>query len=168
MILKYKTKTPVIEEGCFIAKNATIIGDVTLHKEASVWFGSVVRADKACIEIGAYSNIQDNCTLHTDPDHHIEIGNYVTVGHQAIIHGCTIEDETLIGMGSTILNGAHIGKHCIIGANALITENMQVPDGSVVVGCPGKIIKQVSDRQRAHIIENAREYALLKEDYKED
>ena len=106
--------------------------------------------------------------LHTDPNHTIEIGAHVTVGHQAILHGCHIEDETLIGMGSTILNGAHIGKHCIIGANALITENMQIPDNSVVVGCPGKVIKQVSEEQIAHILDNAKEYVQLKEEYREE
>ena len=90
------------------------------------------------------------------------------MGHQAILHGCHNEDETLIGMGSTILNGAHIGKHCIIGANALITENMQIPDNSVVVGCPGKVIKQVSEEQIAHILDNAKEYVQLKEEYREE
>ena len=168
MIKRYKQMEPVLKKGVYLAETATVIGDVILEEDVSVWFGSVIRADKASIHIGQCSNIQDNCMLHTDPNHTIKIGKNVTVGHQAILHGCHIEDESLIGMGSTILNGAHVGKHCIIGANALITENMQIPDNSVVVGCPGKIIKQVSEEQIAHILDNASEYVKLKEDYREE
>lgn len=167
MIHAYRKYSPQIDATCFIADNATIIGDVTLQAGASVWFGSVIRGDKDHIEIGKGSNIQDNCTLHTDPNHVLTIGNHVTIGHNAILHGCHIEDEVLIGMGAIILNGAHIGSHSIIGAGALVTENMQIPENSIVVGCPARIMKQVSAVQIQDIIENAKHYAELGKEYKE-
>lgn len=167
MILQYNNHIPKIDTSCYISSNSTIIGNVYLHKNASVWFGAVIRGDQDKIEIGEDSNIQDNCTLHTDPNHHLYIGNRVSVGHNATLHGCHIEDEVLIGMGATILNGATIGKHCIIGANALVMENMNIPDGSVVVGCPCKIIKQTSKEQILNILHNAKHYSELGKEYKE-
>lgn len=124
MIQTYRNHTPRIDATCFVADNATIIGDVTMKADASVWFGSVIRGDKDHIEIGEGSNIQDNCTLHTDPQHVLTIGKHVTVGHNAILHGCHIEDEVLIGMGAIILNGAHIGSHSIIvaGYNKIVED----------------------------------------------
>ena len=161
MLLQYKEHIPKIDSSCYISSNASIIGNVSIHKNASVWFSAVIRGDQDCIEIGEYSNVQDNCTLHTDPKHQLYIGKRVSVGHNAILHGCHIEDEVLVGMGATILNGAVIGKHCIIGANALVTENMKIPEGSVVVGCPCKVIKQISQQQILSIIQNAEHYATL-------
>lgn len=167
MILNYKNKKPQIDESCYISSNAVIIGDVLMEKGASVWFHSVIRGDKDCILIGENSNIQDNCTLHTDPNHILRIGSNVTVGHNAVIHGAIIEDEVLIGMGAIILNGAVIGKHSVIGAGALIKEGMQIPAGSLVVGCPGKIIKETSESMICEILENAEHYVKLGQEYKE-
>lgn len=166
MIMKYKEITPNIDASCFIADNATIIGDVTLEEGASVWFQSVIRGDKDHIQVGKMSNVQDHCTLHTDPNHILIIGKYVTIGHHAILHGATIEDSCLIGMGAIVLNGAHIGKHCIIGAGALVKEYQVIPENSVVVGNPAKIIKQISKEQIAHIEENAHHYQALSQEYK--
>lgn len=167
MILNYKDKKPQIDKSCYISSNATIIGDVHMEKGATVWFHSVIRGDKDQIIIGENSNIQDNCTLHTDPNHILRIGKNVTVGHNAVLHGATIEDEVLIGMGAIVLNGAVIGKHSIIGAGALVKEGMVIPPRSLVVGCPGKVIKEISDEAILEILENAKHYAELGQEYKE-
>ncbi|MEF2782601.1 gamma carbonic anhydrase family protein [Erysipelotrichaceae bacterium HCN-30851] len=167
MIIAYRGKKPVIAEDSYLSKNATIIGDVTLEKGSSVFFHTVVRGDKDAIFIGENSNIQDNCTLHTDPGHELKIGKCVTVGHNAILHGCIIEDEVLIGMGAIILNEAVIGKHSIIGAGAVVTQGQIIPENSLVVGCPAKIIKQVNAAQVEEIKENALHYAELGREYKE-
>ena len=166
MILAYKEHTPQLHEDSYVSSNATIIGDVTLAKGASVWFHTVIRGDKDAIVIGEDSNIQDNCTLHTDPKHQLLIGKRVTVGHNAVLHGCTIEDEALIGMGAIVLNGAHIGSHSMIGAGALVKEGQQIPEHSLVVGCPAKIIRMTSEEQVADILENAQHYAALGREYK--
>lgn len=166
MIIPFKKIHPAIHQSCFVASNATVIGNVVMKKGSSVWFGTVVRADNDQIMIGEQSNIQDNCTLHTDVNHQIHIGKRVTVGHNVIIHGSVIEDEVLIGMGAVILNGAHVGKHSIIGANALILENQIIPTNSVVVGNPARVIKKISDEQLMHILENAVHYEQLGNEYK--
>ena len=142
----------------WVAPNATIIGDVTLEKNTSIWFNAVLRGDIENIYIGEGSNIQDGSVLHTDPDCPLKIGRNVTVGHMVMLHGCTIGDNSLIGIGAVILNKAKIGKNCIIGANALITENKVIPDNSLVVGSPGKIVRQVSDEESKLITENAIHY----------
>lgn len=166
MIKDYKDKHPQIHESCFVASDAVVIGEVSLAKDSSVWFGSVIRGDMDEILIGEGTNIQDNCTLHTDPNHRMHIGKRVTIGHNAIVHGACIEDDVLIGMGATILNGARIGKGSIIGAGALIVEHQVVPAGSVVVGCPGKVIKQISEQQYADNLDNASHYIELAKEYK--
>lgn len=137
---------------------ATVLGDVILEKDVSIWYGSVVRGDADRIEIREGSNIQDLCVIHVDAGHPVCIGKRVTVGHRAIIHGCTIEDEVMIGMGAIVMNGAHIGTHTIIGAGALIPENTVIPPNSIVVGCPGKVIKSITTEQIQHIKENAEHY----------
>lgn len=167
MILSYKGKHPDIAESCYVSGNATVIGDVTLEPHVSVWFHTVIRGDKDHIHIQEYSNIQDNCTLHTDPTHVMKIGKRVTVGHNAVLHGAIIEDEVLIGMGAIVLNGAHIGSGSIIGAGALVTENQVIPPNSVAVGCPAKVIKSSDEAARQEIIDNALHYAHLGEEYKE-
>lgn len=166
MIQSFLSNQPQIHDTCFIAENATIIGNVIIDEQASVWFQAVIRADLDQIIIGKGSNIQDHVTLHTDTNYRLTIGKDVTVGHRAIIHGATIEDEVLIGMGATILNGAVIGKHSIIGANALIPEGCVIPENSIVVGCPGKIIKQITPQQIQIIKHNAKEYQNLAIIYK--
>jgi carbonic anhydrase/acetyltransferase-like protein (isoleucine patch superfamily) len=142
----------------FIAPNATLIGAVTIEDKASIWFNVVIRADKDLIHIGEGSNIQDGAVLHIDPGFPLTIGRLVTVGHKAILHGCTIGDGSLIGINAVVLNGAKIGRGCLIGANALITENMLVPDGSMVLGSPGKIVRTLDETARQALIESAQGY----------
>ncbi len=152
-------------EAHFIAANATLVGSVVLQPNASIWFNVVIRADNDVIVVGEDSNIQDGAVLHTDAGVPLQIGRGVTVGHKAMLHGCTIGDYSLIGINAVVLNGAKIGKHCLIGANALIPERMEIPDGSLVIGSPGKIKRTLSDGERrmleasaAHYVHNARRY----------
>lgn len=149
----------------FIADSASVIGSVTLHQNASIWFNCVVRGDTDDLIIGENTNIQDGSVLHTDPGIKLRIGRDVTVGHLCMLHGCEIGDNTLIGIKAVILNGAKIGKNCIIGASALITEGKVIPDNSLVMGAPGKVVRQVTEQeakvltlQAAHYVENARRY----------
>ncbi len=155
-------------DSVFIAENATVVGDVTIADDANIWFGAVIRADKAAITLGTASNIQDNVVLHTSHDHPIIIGDEVSVGHGAILHGCTIEDRTLIGMGAIVLNGAVIGEGCIIGAGALVSEGKKIPSRSLVIGLPGKIVRNVSDEEYAANISNAKGYTELAKKYMDD
>ena len=132
---------------CFIAPNAAVIGDVNLAQDTSVWFSAVIRGDTDTLTIGARSNIQDNSVIHTDAGIAVTIGEGVTIGHGCIVHGCNIGDNTLIGMGCTILNKARIGANCIIGAHALITQGMEIPDNSLVMGVPGKIVRTLKPEE---------------------
>lgn len=142
----------------FVAPDATVTGDVSLEDGASVWHHATVRGDRASVVIGRGSNIQDNCVVHVGLGYPVEIGQNVTVGHGAIVHGCTIGDNTLIGMGAILMNGCRIGKDCIIGAGALVTEGKEIPDGSLVVGSPGKIVRQVTQEELQRSLENAALY----------
>jgi len=144
--------------GHFIAPNAAVIGDVTLHDRASVWFSCVLRGDADRIEIGADSNIQDGTVVHADPGFPTVVGKNVTVGHNAMLHGCTIGDGTLVGINAVVLNGAKIGKGCLIGANALVTEGTEVPDGSMVLGSPGKVVKELDADMQSALQQNADGY----------
>ena len=150
----------------WIAPNANVIGEVTLAKDASIWFNAVLRADNEPIYIGKGSNVQDGAIIHTDPGFACSIGKKVTVGHMAMLHGCTVGDGSLIGIGSVILNGAKIGKNCIIGSKALVTENKVIPERSLVLGSPGKVVRQVTDEEIEHIKENARDYVENFKKYK--
>lgn len=145
----------------YLAPGAHIIGDVTFGTEVSIWYNAVVRGDTDRIFIGNQTNVQDNCTLHTDTGFPIRIGVGVSIGHNTVIHGCTIGDHTLIGMGSVLLNGARIGKNCIIGAGALVTANTIIPDNSVVLGSPAKIVRQMTDAEIAANKKNAAHYTEL-------
>tara|TARA_B100001750_G_C15445751_1_gene566105 strand:+ start:125 stop:637 length:513 start_codon:yes stop_codon:yes gene_type:complete len=158
MIYDFENKSLKSEGKNWIASNAIIIGDIVIKNDASIWFNVVLRGDIEKIEVGEGSNIQDGSVLHTDPGYPLIIGKGVTVGHMVMLHGCTIGDDTLIGIGSTILNNAKIGKNCIIGANTLITENKNIPDNSLVIGSPGKVVRQVTDKEIIHIKQNAKEY----------
>jgi carbonic anhydrase/acetyltransferase-like protein (isoleucine patch superfamily) len=147
----------------FIADNAMVMGSVTLHNNASVWFNCVLRGDCDDLIVGENTNVQDGSVLHTDPGIKLRVGRDVTIGHMVMLHGCEIGDNTLIGIKSVILNRAKIGRNCIIGANTLITEGKEIPDGSLVVGSPGKVVRpltaqeiQVITLQAAHYVENAR------------
>lgn len=137
---------PDIADNAYVAPSAQIIGNVKMADHSSVWFGAVIRGDNDLIEIGARTNIQDNSVLHTDPGIPLTIGDGVIVGHRVMLHGCKIGENTLIGIGATILNGAEIGKNCIIGAHSLITEGKVIPDGSMVVGSPGRIVKSLTEQ----------------------
>ena len=149
----------------FKAANATLVGNVTIGNGVGIWFGAVVRGDKDRIVIGDRSNIQDNCVVHTTTGHPVLVGDDVSVGHGAILHGCTIGNRVLVGMGAIVLNGAVVGDGTVIGAGAVVTEGMNVPPGSVVVGVPGKIIKQASEEQQKHILGNAKSYVELAGEY---
>ena len=150
----------------WVAPNATLIGKVRLEAGASVWFGAVLRGDNELIHIGENSNVQDGAVMHTDMGSPLTLGTGVTVGHNAMLHGCMVGDYSLVGINAVVLNGARIGKHCIIGANALIAEGKEIPDGSLVVGSPGKVVRELSEQQKklleasaAHYVQNARRYA---------
>ena len=151
-------KIPETGKDIFIAQGAIIRGNVTIGNHSSVWFNAVIRAENAVITIGDNTNIQDNCVLHVDEGADIRIGNQVTIGHSAVVHGCTIGDNTLIGMGAIILNHAVIGKNCIIGAGALVTQNTVIPDNSLVIGNPGKVKRVLTSAEIDDITQNARHY----------
>jgi carbonic anhydrase/acetyltransferase-like protein (isoleucine patch superfamily) len=149
----------------WIAPTAAVMGNVILKKNASVWWGSTLRGDREPITVGENSNIQDGSVLHADPGFPLTIGANVTVGHLVMLHGCTIGDNSLVGIGSVVLNGAKIGRNCLIGANALITEGKAIPDNSVVMGAPGKIVRELTEEQARklalsahHYVENWRRY----------
>ena len=141
--------TPKIHETAYIAPTATLIGNVVVEEGASIWFGAVLRGDNDVLHVGKNSNIQDNSVLHTDPGIPLMIGEGVTVGHRVMLHGCTIGDYSLIGIGATLLNRVTVGNNCLIGAHSLITEGKSFEDGSMVVGAPGRVIRSLSDAQIA-------------------
>ena len=166
MIYSLEDRQPEIDDSCFVAESADLIGSVVMHENASVWFNCVLRADNEPITVGKNSNVQDGSVLHVDPGFPLNIGEGVTVGHKVMLHGCTIGDNSLIGINAIVLNGAKIGKNCIIGANALVTEGMEVPDGSMVLGSPGKVVKELDERAFAmlkmgadHYVSNGKRYA---------
>lgn len=151
---------PYINSSAFVAKGAVVLGNVSIGKDCSIWYNATVRSTQAPITIGEGSNIQDNAVLHVDQNHPVSIGSYVTIGHGAIIHGCSIDDNSLIGMGAIILNGAKIGKNCIIAAGALIPQNKEIPDNSLVIGAPGKIVRQVTEEEIQKNMNNAKHYIM--------
>ena len=156
----------------WIAPTAVVIGKVRLDAGASVWFNAVLRGDNELIHIGENTNVQDGTVMHTDMGWPLTLGKGITVGHNAMLHGCTVGDHSLIGIGAVILNGAKIGKHCIIGANSLIAEGKVIPDGSLVLGSPGKVVRELTEQQKSmleanaeHYVNNAQRYAeQLQED----
>ena len=154
------------EGSYWIAPDAQVMGNVTLHKNASVWFAAVLRGDNEMITIGENSNVQDGSVLHTDPGSPLTLGKNVTIGHKVMLHGCTVGDNSLIGIGSIILNNTKIGKNCLIGANTLIAEGKEIPDNSMVLGVPGRVVRTLSEDQAAglalsamHYVENWQRYA---------
>lgn len=149
---------PEIAEDTWIAPDANVIGRVVLEAGASIWFGCTLRGDNEEIRVGAGSNVQENCVFHTDPGCPLRIGADCTIGHKAMLHGCTIGDGSLIGMGATILNGVKIGSGCLIGAGALIAENKEIPDGSLVMGAPGRVIRQLDGPAKAMLKASAQHY----------
>ena len=156
MIYSLGDRSPVFEgTGHFVADNATLVGSVRLEDRVSVWFNCVLRGDNDWLVIGERSNIQDGSVLHTDPGIELIVGRNVTVGHKVMLHGCEIGDNSLVGIGSTVLNGARIGSNCVVGANSLITENKSFPDGSLIMGSPAKVVRELSAEEIALITRSA-------------
>ena len=158
MLYDLENKKPKNLGENWVAPNAVVIGDVTLEKNTSVWFNTTLRGDIENIHIGEGSNIQDGSVLHTDPGYPLKVGKNVTIGHLVMLHGCTIGDNSLIGIGAVILNNVKIGKNCIIGAKSLITENKEIPDNSLVVGSPGKVIRKLTNDEIQAVEKNAIRY----------
>lgn len=156
---------PQMAESAWVADSAQVMGNVHLHEDSSVWFGAVLRGDTETITVGKGSNVQDGTVMHADYGFPLVVGERVTIGHQVMLHGCTIGDETLIGIGATVLNGAKIGKNCLVGARSLVTEGKEFPDGSMILGSPAKVVRQLTAEQieglrrsAAHYVENAQRY----------
>lgn len=166
MLYELDGRVPELQgDSQFVADNATVIGNVLLHDKSSVWFNVVIRGDNELITIGPETNVQDGSVLHTDPGIPLTLGKGVTVGHKTMLHGCEVGDYSLIGINAVVLNGAKIGKYCLIGANTLIPEGMVIPDGSLVVGAPGKVKRELTEQQQkmlelsaAHYVHNASRY----------
>lgn len=167
MIYQLQERQPEFRgEGHFVADNATIIGSVVLEANSSVWFNAVIRGDNDLMTIGEGSNVQDGAILHTDPGLKLTLGRGVTVGHQAMLHGCEVEDYSLIGINAVVLNGARIGRYCLVGANTLVPEGMEVPDGSLVVGSPATIKRTLDEQQQSRLREGAEHYVANAERYR--
>ncbi|KUJ66480.1 anhydrase [Streptomyces albus subsp. albus] len=160
-------KEPAIDPQAFTAPTSVVLGEVTMAAGSSVWYHAVLRADCGPIVIGADSNIQDNCTVHVDPGYPVTVGERVSVGHNAVLHGCTVEDDVLIGMGATVLNGAHIGAGSLVAAQALVPQGMRVPPGSLVAGVPARVKRELTQEEREIISLNAAMYLGLAKDHRE-
>ncbi len=154
-------RQPRVDGQAFVAPTATVVGDVVLGAGASVWYGAVLRGDVEKIAVGASSNVQDNCTLHADPGFPVRVGERVSIGHNAVVHGATVEDDCLIGMGATVLNGAVIGAGSLVAAQALVPQGMRVPPGSLVAGVPAKVRRELTQEEREGITLNGTMYAEL-------
>lgn len=166
-IYELEGTAPQISDSAWVADSARVIGDVVLADDASVWFGVVIRGDNETIRIGRRTNIQDNSVLHSDTGMPLTLGDDVTVGHQVMLHGCTIGDGSLIGIGAVVLNGAKIGKGCLVGAGSLVTEGKEFPDGSMILGSPAKVVRQLAPEQleglrlsAEHYVSNARRFRV--------
>jgi carbonic anhydrase/acetyltransferase-like protein (isoleucine patch superfamily) len=149
---------PHLDDDAFVAPTAVVVGAVTMGPRSSIWYGAVARADHEVIEIGEGSNVQDGCTLHSDPGFPLLVGRGVTVGHNVVLHGARVDDDVLVGMGSIVMNGAHIGSGSIVAAGAVVTQGTEVPPRSVVAGVPAKVVRQATDDDLAHIRGNAASY----------
>lgn len=166
-LIPYGGRRPDVDPAAFVAAGATLVGAVTVRADASVWFGAVVRGDGAPIEIGEGSNVQDGAVLHSDPDFPVTVGARVTVGHRAVVHGCSIEDDSMVGMGAVVLNGAVIGRGSLIAAGAVVLEGTEVPPGSLVAGVPGKVKREVSEAERERIRSGGTSYVTRAHRYRE-
>jgi carbonic anhydrase/acetyltransferase-like protein (isoleucine patch superfamily) len=168
MVIKFTDRSPIIDKNAFVAQNSTIIGNCVIEENASIWFNTVIRADVNQIRIGKNVNIQDGSVLHCDHDYATTIEDNVTIGHRAIIHGCTISSNCIIGMGSVILDGAVVGSNCIVGANSLITSGKQIPEGSLVMGSPAKVIRPLTPEEIEGIKVSVAGYVTLSKEYIQD
>jgi len=166
MIHRLGDKTPQLDPTVFVAPGASAIGAVTIGADGSVWFGAVIRGDSDAIRIGARSNVQDGAVLHVDPGVPLQIGDDVTIGHQAMLHGCTIGDGALIGIQAVVLNGAVIGSECLVGAGAIVTERKVFADGSLIIGAPARVVRQLSPEERQKLRAHASNYARRAAEYR--
>lgn len=166
MLYKHKGKHPIIDESCFIAPSADIVGDVEIGKNSSIWFNATIRSDQNPVKIGQNVSVQDNCVLHVDFEYGVFIDDNVVIGHGAIVHACKIGSNSIIGMGAIILSGAEIGSNCIIGAGSVVTEGTKIPDNSIVLGTPGKVVKQTTDEHIKRIKKNVEIYLTHNDEYK--
>ena len=166
-ILAYGGAEPVVATDAYVADGVTLVGAVTLGARSSVWFGAVIRADGAPIEVGASSNVQDGCVLHSDPDLPVRVGDRVTLGHRAVVHGCTVEDDCLIGIGALVLNGAVVGRGSLVAAGAVVLEGAVVPPNSLVAGVPGKVKREVSEAERERMRLGAESYVARARHYRD-
>jgi len=166
MLLPYKNQLPSVHPTCFLADNARVIGDVTLAEDVNIWYGAVLRGDVNCIKVGARTNIQDLSLVHVASGYSTTIGEDVTIGHSAIVHACQIGSNVLIGMGAIILDGAVVEDNVIIGAGALVPPGKVIPSGSLAVGSPAKVVRQLTDDEKRGLKESATKYVALSQDYK--
>jgi carbonic anhydrase/acetyltransferase-like protein (isoleucine patch superfamily) len=167
MIYCIEERAATIAQTCFVADSAAVIGQVVLEDDASVWFGAVLRGDSDVITVGPESNIQDGAILHTDPGIRLTLGRGVTVGHKATLHGCEIGDYSLVGIGAIVLNRARIGSYCIIGANALVVEGKEIPDRSLVLGTPGRVVRTLTDEETRALERSAQGYVAKGRAYRD-
>jgi carbonic anhydrase/acetyltransferase-like protein (isoleucine patch superfamily) len=165
MLFELGERKPKVHPSCFVAESAQVIGSIALEEDASVWFNCVLRGDNDLITIGAQSNVQDGTIIHTDSGIQVSVGRGVTIGHRVMLHGCEVGEFSLIGIGAIVLNRAKIGRYCLIGAGALITEGKEIPEGSLVVGAPGRVVRQLNEGERrmlegsaAHYVHNGQRY----------
>ncbi|PIE43087.1 MAG: gamma carbonic anhydrase family protein [Gammaproteobacteria bacterium] len=168
MLYQLPGKRVTIAKDCFVAKNAIVVGQVVLGRGSSVWFNAVIRADNDLIQIGAESNIQESAVLHTDAGFQLVVAERVSVGHHATLHGCSVGEGSLIGINSVVLNGAKIGKNCLIGANALVPEGVHIPDGSMVLGSPGKVRRSLTEAEIVSLRESAAHYCAKAQLFKSE
>ena len=163
-LVEYKGKRPVIGERVFLAEGARLIGDVTIGNDSSVFYNAVLRADLASIVVGERTNIQDNVSVHLSMDEGVVIGNEVTVGHHAVLHACTIDDNVLIGMGAIVMDGAHIKKNCIVGAGAIVTQGKEFPEGSLILGSPAHVVRELTEDEIRKAHEGVEHYIVAKDE----
>jgi carbonic anhydrase/acetyltransferase-like protein (isoleucine patch superfamily) len=167
MIKAYKNRAPVIADTCFVAETATVIGDVEIGPHCSVWYGAVIRGDVNSVRIGSHCNIQDNATLHVDRGRYsLSIGSRVTIGHNAVVHACVVEDDCLVGIGAVLLDGAVIGESSIVGAGAVVRPGTVVPPRSLLAGVPARIVRELDSADMFQIRDNAEAYVTLKDEYR--
>ena len=167
MILKFANRLPRLAEGSFVAPTATVVGDVALGEQSSVWFGAVLRGDIEPIVIGERSNIQDNSVAHTSRGFPVRVGRGATVGHRVTLHGCTVGDHCLVGMGAILLDGCEVGDHCLVGAGALVKQGQRIPPGHLAVGAPARAIRKLSEEEISNLREYAERYVALQARYRE-
>ncbi|MGL5648168.1 MAG: gamma carbonic anhydrase family protein [Clostridium sp.] len=165
MILKFEGKIPKIDKSTYISESTDIIGDVSIGKDSSIWFGARLRGDMSKIVIGEGSNVQENAVMHGDTKYDVNVGDNVTIGHGAIVHGCVIEENVLIGMGAIILNGAKISKNSIVGAGALVTEHKEFEEGVLIIGSPARAVRKLRDEETEGIRESAKHYVEISKKY---